>query len=289
MRIAPLLSNTLLSNAVSSSTFLLVALSLGSFPATSAGRSDPGANHAAMAASADAGHGTDASRQIIASAIANPARSDADRERDGRDHPGEVLALAGFGPGMTIADVFGGGGYYSEILSSVVGAQGKILLVNNPPYEAFAKKDLAVRLADGRLPNVVSSVVPSDAMALGASTLDGALIVMSYHDLYYADPEQGWPAIDAAQFIGQIATALKPGGTLLIIDHSARDDSGKSAAQSLHRIDEAFAIADFKSHGLALIGSSDVLRNKDDDRSLNVFDPAIRGKTDRFVHVYRKQ
>lgn len=224
----------------------------------------------------------------VASALANPARSEADRERDGRDKPAAILALAGFGPGMTIADIFGGGGYYSEILSEVVGPKGKVLLINNAPYDAYAKKGLTPRLANGRLPNVEYRIVPSESMQLGTSDLDGALIVMSYHDLYVVDPENDWPAIDASQFLDQIATALKPGGVLLIVDHAARDGSGSSDSNSLHRIDEAFASKDISSHGLELISSSEILRNKDDPRDKGVFDESIRGKTDRFVHVYRK-
>jgi predicted methyltransferase len=227
--------------------------------------------------------------QALAAALAAPGRTDADRERDARDRPAEVLGLAGFGPGMVIGDVFGGGGYYSEILSSLVGPNGKVLLVNNPQYDDYAKSTLTPRLAGGRLANVVYSVTPPDAMALGTGTLDGALIVLSYHDLYVADPKDGgWPAIDAGGFIDQIVAALKPGGTLLIVDHQARAGSGRSDTQSLHRIEDAFAIADFRAHGLELVRSTELLRNPADDHSTNVFDPAIRGKTDRFVHVYRK-
>jgi predicted methyltransferase len=112
---------------------------------------------------------------------------------------------------------------------------------------------------------------------------------MSYHDLYVVDADENWPALDAGQFIDQIVTALKPGAVLLIVDHAARPGSGKDDTIKLHRIDEQFAIADFKAHGLDLVGTLPVLRNPDDDHSRNVFDPAIRGKTDRFVHLYRKR
>lgn len=229
-----------------------------------------------------------APRDRIAAALANPARSDADRARDGRDHPQEVLTLAGFGKGMTIADIFGGGGYYSEILASVVGPTGQVRLVNNPAYDGYAKKGLATRLANGRLPNVHYEIVPPAAMNLGTASLDGALIVMSYHDLYVNDPGDNWPAIDASQFIDQIVTALKPGATLLIVDHQARPGTGKDDAQKLHRIEDKFAIADFRAHGLEFAASLPVLANPADDHTLNVFDKAIRGQTDRFVHVYRK-
>jgi len=225
---------------------------------------------------------------ITSVALAAPGRTDADRERDARDRPAEVLALAGFGPGMVIADVFGGGGYYSEILSHVVGPTGRVRLLNNAAYDSFAKKTLEPRLAGGRLANVDYAVVPPEALGLGTATLDGALIVMSYHDLYFADPKDGWPAIDASQFIDQLVTALKPGATLLIVDHQAKPGSGRADTQDLHRIEDTFAIADFRAHGLELVRSTELLRNPADDHSKNVFDAAIRGKTDRFVHVYIK-
>ena len=161
-------------------------------------------------------------------------------------------------------------------------------LVNNIGYEAFGKKALAERLAGNRLPNVVHVVGPSDALGMGENVLDGAVIVMSYHDLYWVDDKQGWPKVDAGQFIEQIVRALKPGGVLLVVDHSAKQGSGSADAQTLHRIDEQFAIADFRKHGLAWEAAIPVLRNQGDDRSKNVFDPAIRGNTDRFVHLYRK-
>jgi predicted methyltransferase len=225
----------------------------------------------------------------IASILANPSRSAEDRERDARDKPAEVLALAGFKRGQTVADVLGGGGYYSEILSHIVGPQGKVLLVNNTGYDAFGKKGMAQRLGGDRLPNVVHVSGPSDALGLGDNVLDGAVIVMSYHDLYWVDEKEGWPKVDAAKFLDQIARALKPGGVLLVVDHSAKAGTGSSAAQTLHRIDEQFAVTDFAAHGLQLESSSQVLRHPDDDRSKNVFDPAIRGKTDRFVQLYRKR
>ena len=220
--------------------------------------------------------------------LAAPSRSAADRERDAREKPAEVLALAKFRRGDTVADILAGGGYYSEILSGIVGPQGKVLLVNNPGYDGFGKKGYSERLAGNRLPNVQHIVGPSDALGMGENVLDGAVIVMSYHDLYWVDDKQGWPKVDAGQFLDQITRALKPGGVLVVVDHSAKQGTGSADAQTLHRIDEQFTIADFRRHGLEWEAAIPVLRNADDDRSKNVFDPAIRGKTDRFVHLYRK-
>ena len=87
----------------------------------------------------------------------------------------------------------------------------------------------------------------------------------------------------------QIHDALKPGGILAIVDHSAKPDTGKSAAQELHRIDEVFAKKDIESAGFSFEAASDVLRHAEDDRTIMVFDEAIRGKTDRFVHRFTKK
>jgi len=220
-------------------------------------------------------------------ALANPARSDKDRERDARDKPAELLGLAGIRAGMSVADLFGAGGYWSEILVRVVGAQGAVWLVNNPAYAEFARKELDTRFAGERLAAVLRSVVDPADLRLGTGTLDAALLVMSFHDLYYVDAKGGWPAIDAGGFLDQVRAALKPRGTLLIVDHAAAAGSGSSAAQSLHRIDEQFTIAQLEAHGFRLEKTYDGLRNPADDRSTLVFDPAIRGRTDRFVHVYR--
>ena len=226
--------------------------------------------------------------ELVAASIAAPARSAADRERDAREHPQAVLEFAGFGPGMVVADIFGGGGYYAELVAGVVGPEGLVRLVNNPPYDAYVRKDLDAHLAGNRLPNVRHETVDPARMNLGVASLDGAMIVMSYHDLYVSDEKGGWPPIDAAGFIDQIVAAMKPGAALLIVDHQAQAGTGSSAAQDLHRIEESFARQDFAAHGLVYEASLDVLRSKDDDHGKGVMDPAIKGRTDRFVHRYRK-
>ncbi len=244
-------------------TLILVALALGS-----------------------AAHGADPSD--YAAVIANPARSAADRERDARDHPADILALAGVRRGMTVADLFGAGGYWSELLSDAVGPKGSVLLVNNKPYEELGKEDLATRFANGRLPNVKRLIVDPEHMNLGRSKLDAALIVISYHDLYWVDEKEGWPKLDAGRFLDQVHAALRPGGTFVIVDHAAQPGTGTSVVNALHRIDEEFTKKDLASHGFRLEKTWDGLRNPADDRTKRIFDPAIRGHTDRFVHVYRK-
>jgi len=225
----------------------------------------------------------------ITAAIAAPERSDKDRERDARDRPAELMSFAGITTGMKIADVFGGGGYWTELLARAVGPEGHVQLVNNAPYFTFAGKDLKPRFDGNRLPNADQITVETANLKLGSNAYDLIVIFMSYHDLYYIDERDGWPAIDASHFLDQLYTALKPGGHLLIVDHAAAAGSGNSAGQNLHRIDEEFAKKDIASHGFKLEKTWDGYRNSTDDKTKLVFDPAVRGKTDRFTHLYLKR
>jgi predicted methyltransferase len=225
----------------------------------------------------------------IASAVAAPERSAKDRERDAIDKPAELLAFAGVKPGMKVADFFAGGGYWSELLWRAVGPTGTVTLVNNPGYYFFSKDGLKERFADGRLKDIKQRVVETGNLDLGSEQFDLIVIFMGYHDLYWVDESNGWPKIDAGGVLDQLNRALKPGGKLLVVDHAAKEGTGSSAASELHRIDEAFTRKDITAHGFLVEKTWPGYRNSTDDHSKEVFDASIRGKTDRFTHLYRKQ
>ncbi|HXV40912.1 MAG TPA: methyltransferase domain-containing protein [Steroidobacteraceae bacterium] len=225
----------------------------------------------------------------IAAAIAAPERSDKDHERDVREKPAELMTLAGIRPGMKVADVLGGGGYWSELIARAVGPDGAVTLVNNSPYWNYAKDDQKVRFADGRLSSITRRVVETCDLKLGRGEYDLILMFMSYHDIHWVNEAGGWPAIDTGSFLDQLHAALKPGGALLIVDNAAAAGAGSSSVNTLHRIEEAFARKDIEAHGFALEKTWDVYRNPQDDYTKLVFDAAVRGKTDRFVHLYKKQ
>lgn len=217
-----------------------------------------------------------------------PERSAEDLARDARDHTQQLIEFAGIAPGMHVADLLAGGGYWSDWLRETVGSDGHVLLYNNPQYAKYAAEDLAERVASGRLEGVEQRVAPPDAMGLGEATFDRVVMVMALHDLYWVDEKGGWPAIDHEGALKQVVAALKPGGALLVVDHAALPGSGTDAVASLHRIDEAFVRKTLERHGLVLEAESPLLRNPADKRLKGVFDPKVKGRTDRFVHLYRK-
>jgi predicted methyltransferase len=222
----------------------------------------------------------------ISTSIASPARTAADRERDTREKPAEVLAFAGVQPGMVVADIFSGGGYYTELLSGVVGAGGKVLAINNMPYAAYSKDGIQQRFAEGRLKNVEQRLVEASYMDIAPASVDLAVIVMAYHDVYWIDEKEGWPAIDTAGFLRSLKRMLKPGGKLLIIDHNAAAGTGTEAAGKLHRLEEAWAKKSLVDAGFVFAKSWDGLRNPQDQLDKMVYDKAVKGKTDRYVHLY---
>jgi predicted methyltransferase len=222
----------------------------------------------------------------IEDSIASSERTAKDRERDAREKPAEVLAFAGVKPGMTVVDMFAGGGYYTELLAGVVGPTGKVLSVNNVPYAQFAKDAAKERFTEGRLKNVERRLVEASYMNLPPKSADLIVIVMSYHDVFWVEEKEGWPEINADGFIESMKRMLKPGGKLLIVDHNAPAGTGKEMTKE-HRLNEEFAKKSLTSHGFVLEKTYDGLRNKDDQLDKLVFDPAVRGKTDRYVHLYR--
>jgi predicted methyltransferase len=163
-------------------------------------------------------------------------------------------------------------------------------MINNAAFDHWSDGPLQERLASGRLANVEHETVDLDHMNLKAASLDAVFLIKVYHDLYWVDSEgtTPWPKIDTAGVLDQLAHALKPGGILLLVDHSAKAGSGNTAASSLHRIEESYAVKDFESRGLKVVAKSDLLRRPDDARDqLSYKGPAL-GKTDRFVLVFRK-
>ncbi|MDX1499749.1 MAG: methyltransferase domain-containing protein [Woeseiaceae bacterium] len=218
-----------------------------------------------------------------AAAVASASRPAADRERDAARKPAEVLRFSGIGPGDRVLELFAGSGYYTELLAHVVGAEGSVVAHLNTPIRRFAGEDFDVRHADNRLPNVEILMAENNELDLQAESFDAVTLVLNYHDLYWVSDEYGWEKIDVEAFLAEIYEGLKPGGTFLVVDHAAEPGSPRETGGTLHRLAKAHVLADLAAAGFELEGESDVLQSTADDYTKSVFDPEVRGKTDRYV------
>ncbi|NQZ12740.1 MAG: class I SAM-dependent methyltransferase [Algicola sp.] len=225
--------------------------------------------------------------QTLYTAITHSDRSDIDRQRDERRKPAQVLEFLGVSPGMTVIEIMAGGGYYTELLSRVVGRLGKVYSHNNKLYYEFqSDKFVEQRLKNNRLPNVIRWDKELNDLQLPDDSIDAVFLMLVYHDFY-------WSEDNPEQILADLYQALKPGGTVAIVDHSAKSGSGTSAANKMHgihRIDEQLVKQSFEKAGFILNGESALLRNAADTRDKPFFDKSLIGKpTDRFVLRYRKQ
>ncbi len=220
-------------------------------------------------------------------AVANELRPEADRERDAGRKPAEVLAFIGIEPGMAVLDMFSGGGWYAEVIAHVVGDSGRVIAHSNEAYKNFVGDALEERVDSGRIAQAEILMAENNRLALEENTLDAVMLALSFHDLYLEDAENGWEAIDVAAFLAELRKGLKPGGVVGIVDHYAEAGSSSDSGNTVHRIDPAIVIAAMEAAGFVCEATSDILRNPDDDLSKSVFEPELRGKTDRFVMRFR--
>ncbi|MDX1554691.1 MAG: methyltransferase domain-containing protein [Xanthomonadales bacterium] len=227
--------------------------------------------------------------EVVEKAMQSPYRIEEDFERDKTRHPGEVLTFVGIEPGMTVLDLFSGGGYYTTLISGIVGDDGAVTAHNNAAYLPYAGEELEKRKARGTPANVQSLIAEANDLELPESHYDAVMAVLTWHDFYYVDPENGWPAIDAEGMVRKLCRTLKPGGVLGVVDHAAESGADvRETAQNLHRIDPARVRSDLQGDCFEYTGEIGILANPRDDHSLPMFDEGIRGQTDRFVYRFRK-
>ena len=202
--------------------------------------------------------------------------------------PAEVLAFLGIEKGDDALDLFTGTGYYAEIMARAVGPEGSVTAWEPANfYDDKAKATLAALTA--RAPNARILATPATEPAFPADSFDFVMIHLNYHDTYWESEKYKFPRIEPAAFLGAIYAATRPGGIVGVVDHvAAPGGDTRAVVEKLHRIDPAVIRADFEKAGFVLDGESDLLRNPADDHAKLVFDPAIRGKTDRVVYRFRK-
>jgi predicted methyltransferase len=213
----------------------------------------------------------------FAAILADPSRPEADRVRDADRKPAELIAFARLRPGAQVAELAPGGGYFTRILSALVGPRGHIYAMAGRPSPAL--NDIAASHA-----NV--SVVPVKPGEINVpAPVDMVWTTLNYHD--FKNNKQG--DVDGAALINAAAfKALKPGGIYLIVDHQSAPGAGATVTATLHRIEDSVVRSEVEHAGFRFDGASDLLRHGADDHTLKVVETGIRGKTDQFILRFRK-
>ena len=224
----------------------------------------------------------------IAAAVASPDRSADNVKLDESRKPAEVLKFLGLRSGMRVADPFGGNFYWAEITGRAVGPHGHVTVWQ--PQQFYTQKTYdTYQAVQAKEPNVWLRMSPMESPDIPAGKYDFMLINMDYHDIYWENAKRGIPRMDPGEWLKTIYAAMKPGATVGVIDHVANpNDDTRATVEKYHQIDPNVVKADFKRAGFQLVATSDMLRNPADPHDVLVFDPSIRGKTDRFVFKFRK-
>jgi predicted methyltransferase len=224
----------------------------------------------------------------VAAAVAAPGRTPDNVKLDVGRKPAEVLSFFGLKKGSRVIDMFGANQYWAEIMAPAVGPKGRVTVWQ--PTQ-FLKDDRRKSFAEfaKRQKNVSLISSPFEAPALPRNAYDFMIMNLDYHDIYWENPEMKIVRMEPDAWLKTLYAAMKPGATVGIIDHVALPNGDtRATVQKLHRIDPEVLKADFERAGFQLDGVRNFLRNPADDHSLVVFDPAIRGKTDRVVYRFRK-
>lgn len=226
----------------------------------------------------------------IKAAVNSSERPASDKSRDKGRKPAEVLSILGVKPGMKVLDLSSGGGYYTDILSRVVGDDGEVVAHNAPfvvnrfaGFFADKKNGWPAKFNTPQWQSNVSKLIAELDNANYGVLNDAAIMVLFYHDTV-------WQGVNRKMMNRHIFNSLKPGGSYVIVDHSAKAGSGIADVSTNHRIDKQTVIDDLTSVGFELALDSDLLANPKDTRDYPFTRDVQtnRDQTDRMVLKFVK-
>ena len=199
----------------------------------------------------------------------------------------ELIRFSRVDAGATVIDVYPGDGDWTRLFSGVVGPEGRVYSFVPAEVAHFKNDPVGLMRTLAKEPGRENvEVISADLVAMpqAARPADVLWLHLFYHDLHTALMQAR--GATAAEFNRTVYERLKPGGSYVIVDHATAAGVGLGDAQSLHRIDPAIVREEVEAAGFVLDAESTVLANKQDPHSSKVFDPAIKGETDRFAYRF---
>jgi predicted methyltransferase len=215
-----------------------------------------------------------------AALIAAPDRSDMDRQADKRRDPVPLLAFAGVRAGMKVLDMGAGGGYSTELIARAIAPGGIVYGQNPTDLPEKPKTTFEARLSIPAMKDVVADIRPfDDPVPPGVHDLDLVTFLFFYHDTTYMN-------VDRAEMDRKLFAALKPGGLLIVADHSALPGQGISVGKTLHRIEESTLRQEVEAAGFRFVAEGNFWRNPEDTHDFPSYRPTV--PVDNFVLKFQK-
>ena len=201
----------------------------------------------------------------------------------------ELIRFARVDAGSTVIDVYPGNGDWTRLFSEIVGPEGRVYSFVPAEVAHFKNDPVGLMRTLAKEPGRENvEAVSADLVAMPQATqpADVLWLHLFYHDLHTALMQA--KGATAAQFNRAVYERLKPGGSYVIVDHAAALGAGTSETQSLHRIEPASVRKEVEAAGFVLEAESTLLANRSDSHAIKVFDPLIKGATDRFAYRFVK-
>jgi len=201
----------------------------------------------------------------------------------------ELIRFARIEAGSTVIDVYPGDGDWTRLFSDAVGPEGRVYAFVPAEVADFKNDPVGLMRTLAKEPDRENvEAVSADVVAMPQVTppADVVWLHLFYHDLHTKLIQAR--GATAADFNRAVYERLKPGGVYVIVDHAAARGSGTSDTQALHRIDPASVRKEVEAAGFVLDAESDLLASKDDPHAIKVFDPSIKGQTDRFAYRFAR-
>lgn len=201
--------------------------------------------------------------------LAQPDRTDADRQNDQRRHAAELLAFTGCRPGMKELDMAADAGYSTELMARCVAPNGVVYGQNAPGTPARAMDAFNERLKKPAMHDVVADIQPFDnPIPPGVGNLNLVTFFFGYHDTTYLP-------VDRAKMDRAMFDALKPGGILVVADYNALPGAPVTTGKQFHRLDEAIEKREIEAAGFKLVDEGNFLRNPNDPKNFIIFGAKI--------------